>query len=94
MFNTSVRPVRDLHNNYAEIESLLAQGDQVIITKNGRGAAVLIPFEVYAGFEEYLHHKYIAEKLKESEAEAQKSDTQWLSGPAVIAQLREKYRDL
>jgi prevent-host-death family protein len=42
MQNTQVRPVRDLRNRYVEIEKLVENHDPVIITKNGRGAAVLI----------------------------------------------------
>jgi prevent-host-death family protein len=45
MQNTHVRPVRDLRNRYAEIEQLVENHDPVIITKNGRGAAVLINIE-------------------------------------------------
>ncbi|MDR1894206.1 MAG: type II toxin-antitoxin system Phd/YefM family antitoxin, partial [Spirochaetales bacterium] len=39
--------VRDLRNHYAEIEKFLENHDPVIITKNGRGAAVLINIEDY-----------------------------------------------
>jgi prevent-host-death family protein len=92
MLKVNVRPVRDLRNNYAEIESLLENHDQVIITKNGRGSAVLIPFDEYAEFEEYTHHKYIVEKLSEAETEAAKPYAKRLDAGEVMKRLRRKYR--
>ena len=41
MLNTYARPVRDLRNKYNEIIELANEGNQVIITQNGREAAVL-----------------------------------------------------
>jgi prevent-host-death family protein len=74
MQNTQVRPVSDLGNRYTEIEKLVGNHDPVIITKNGRGAAVLINIDDYAEVEEYLHIKYVKNKLEEAEMEAQKPD--------------------
>jgi prevent-host-death family protein len=48
MKNVQVRPVRDLRNNYAELEKLIEAHDPVIITKNGRGAAVLLNIDDFA----------------------------------------------
>jgi len=70
MYNVHVRPVRDLRNNYPELVRILKKQDQVIITNNGRGEAVLIDIDEYAEFEEYAHKRYIAAKLAEAEAEA------------------------
>ena len=64
MQNAQVRPVRDLRNRYTEIEALIENHDPVIITKNGRGAAVLINIDDYAEVEEYLHIKYVNSKLR------------------------------
>ncbi len=80
MNKTHVRPSRDLRNNYAEIVSMVKeQRDHVIITNQGRGDIVLIDFEDYAQYEQFLHQKYIDEKLREAEEYAQKTDAKWYS---------------
>ena len=94
MQNTQVRPVRDLRNRYAEIETLLENHDPIIITKNGRGAAVLINIEDYAEVEEYLHIKFVNSKLEEAELEAKKPGAKWMESKKVIEKLRDKYRGL
>ena len=94
MPNTQVRPVRDLRNKYAEIETFLDNHDPVIITKNGRGAAVLINIEDYAEVEEYLHIKYVNEKLKEAEAEAAKPGAKWTDSKVSLKKMRKKYSGL
>jgi len=94
MQNTQVRPVRDLRNRYAEIESLLENHDPVIITKNGRGAAVLINIDDYAEVEEYLHLKYVNSKIEEAEREEQKPNAKWIDYRKVLNKLRGKYGDL
>ncbi|MGL4607468.1 MAG: type II toxin-antitoxin system Phd/YefM family antitoxin [Eubacteriaceae bacterium] len=88
---TQVRPVRDLRNNYAELSRMLKKHEQIIITNNGVGEAVLISFEDYAEYEEYLHTKFINAKLAEAEKEAQDPNTQWLSHEEIFAPLRNKY---
>jgi len=70
MFNVHVRPVRDLRNNYAELSEIIKNNDQVVITNNGTGEAVLINIDEYAAFEEYTHKRYVAIKLAEAEAVA------------------------
>jgi len=94
MPNTQVRPVRDLRNKYAEIEMYLKNHNPVIITKNGRGAAVLINIDDYAEIEEYLHIKHINEKLKEAELEAAKPDAKWTDSNEIIRKMLEKYSGL
>ncbi|MDR3147901.1 MAG: type II toxin-antitoxin system Phd/YefM family antitoxin [Treponema sp.] len=91
MRNVQVRPVRDLRNNYAELETLIEAHDLVIITKNGRGAAVLLNINDFAEVEEYLHYKYVAEKLDEAEVEAAKPGAQWMDYKTVMSRLKEKY---
>ena len=91
MQNTHVRPVRDLRNRYAEIEQLVENHDSVIITKNGRGAAVLINIDDYVEVEEYLHIKYVNDKLEEAELEAQKPDATWMPFKEALKKLRGKY---
>ena len=70
MYNVHVRPVRDLRNKYPELVRILKMRDQVIITNNGKGEAVLIDIDEYAEFEEYTHRRYVAAKLAEAEADA------------------------
>ncbi|AEF82554.1 type II toxin-antitoxin system Phd/YefM family antitoxin [Leadbettera azotonutricia] len=94
MQNIQARPVRDLRNKYAEIESLLENHDPVIITKNGRGTAVLLNIEDYAKIEEYQHYLYVAEKLNEAEKEAESPNAEWTDYKEVFRQLREKYHGL
>ena len=91
MQKTQVRPVRDLRNRYAEIEAYLENHDPVIITKNGRGSAVLMHINDYAEVEEYLHIKYVNEKLKEAEVEAKKTDAKWKNSKTVLNKMRKKY---
>jgi len=94
MQNTHVRPVRDLRNRYAEIEQLVEKHDSVIITKNGRGAAVLINIDDYIEVEEYLHIKYVNDKLVEAELEAQKPGIKWTPYRKALKKLRDKYGGL
>ena len=91
MQNVQVRPVRDLRNRYTEIEALVENHDPVIITKNGRGAAVLINIDDYAEVEEYLHIKYVNNKLEEAETEAKKTGVKWKDSKKVLKKLRTKY---
>ena len=94
MQNTQVRPVRDLRNRYAEIEQHLENHNPVIITKNGRGSAVLINIDDYAEVEEYLHIKYVRMKLEEAESDAKKPDVKWTDYKKVLKKLRGKYSGL
>ena len=94
MQKTQVRPVRDLRNRYTEIESLLENHDPVIITKNGRGAAVLVNIEDYAEVEEYLHIKYVNSKLAEAESEAAKTNAKWTDSKEILRKIRGKYSGL
>ena len=94
MQKTQIRPVRDLRNRYAEIEALVKNHDPVIITKNGRGAAVLINIEDYTEVEEYLHIKYVSNKLAEAELEAKKAGVKWADSKKTLKKLRGKYGGL
>jgi len=79
MLNTYARPVRDLRNNYNEIIDLANKGNQVIITQNGREAAVVIGTKAFREYEDFLHRQYIKQELAESKKKAQNPDTKWLS---------------
>jgi len=79
MMNTYARPVRDLRNNYNEIINLDNEGNQVIITQNGREAAVVIGTQVYREFESFLHRRYIKKELARVKEKAKDPNTKWLS---------------
>lgn len=68
MYSTHARPSRDLRTNYADIIRDLKEHNQILITNNGRGEAVLIGVEDYAAYEEFLHLRYIDKKLEEAAA--------------------------
>jgi len=68
MFNTYVKAVRDLRNNYPEVAQIIKNRDHVIITNNGKSEAVVIPYEHLEEYQEFLHAQYINEKLAEAEA--------------------------
>jgi len=78
MFSTHVKAVRDLRNNYPEIASIIKSRNNVIITNNGKSEAVLIPYEEFANYEEYLHIRYVKEKLAEAESIAD-NPKEWIS---------------
>ena len=79
MMNTYTRPVRDLRNNYNEIINLANEGNQVIITQNGREAAVIIWTSIYKEFETFLHRQYIKKELARVKEKAKDPSTKWLS---------------
>jgi len=79
-----------LRNNYTEIESILGAHNPVIITKNGRGVAVLLHIEDFSDYEEFMHTKYVAEKLKEAEKEAEDPGAEWSDYKDVLSRLRGK----
>ena len=78
MFNTHVKAVRDLRNNYSEVALIIKQRDHVIITNNGKSEAALIPYEHLAKYQEYLYCEYVREKLAEAEAVEDNPD-EWIN---------------
>ena len=89
MRNTYARPVRDLRNNYNEIIDLANAGNQVIITQNGREAAVMIGTEAYKDFEAFLYQQYIKRELAISKEEAKDPNTKWLSEEELWAMFED-----
>ena len=79
MLNTFARPVRDLRNNYNEIISLANEGNQVIITQNGREAAVVIGTEAFKEYEHFLHRLYIKQELAKAKEMAKDPNTKCIS---------------
>lgn len=91
MFKTHVRPSRDLRNNYAELAKIVKQQDQVIITNNGRGEAVLIGIEEYGMYEEYLHHRFVDQELEKAQKQAQDPATKWQGHDELWGSIKQKY---
>ena len=91
MLHTHVRPVRELRNNYPALADIIKQHDHVIITNNGKSESVLINYEDFQKYEEFLHYRYLEEKLAEAEEQAKNPDTKWVSHDDVLQKLRESY---
>jgi len=79
MMNTYARPVRDLRNNYSEILDLANEGNQVIITQNGRETAVVIGTHEYREYEKFVHRQYINRELAVADEMANDPNAKWLS---------------
>ena len=77
MFSTHVKAVRDLRNNYPEVAKIVRNKDHVIITNNGKSEAVLISFDEFEKYQEFLHIRYVKEKLAEAEAIADNPE-EWI----------------
>jgi len=91
MYNTHVRPVRELRNNYPEIATLIKQKDRVLITNNGKGEAVILSLEEYQRYEQILHERYIDEKLAEAEREAADPNTVRIFHDDFWKEMKETY---
>jgi prevent-host-death family protein len=89
MFNTYVKAVRELRNNYPEVAQIIKNRDHVIITNNGKSEAVVIPYEHLEEYQEYLHFRYINEKLAEAETLADNPDN-WLTFEEVKKNLKNR----
>ena len=79
MFNAHVRAVRDLRNSYAELAELVKNSDHVIITNNGKSESVLISIDEFSKYEEFIHLRYVEQKLREAETEIKDGRATWLS---------------
>jgi len=90
MPKTQVRPSRDLRNHYADIVKSLKAHDHIIITNNGVGESVLIGYENYAKYEEYLHRRFIYDELQKSKAEVNDPDAELLDAAEVFARIHRQ----
>jgi prevent-host-death family protein len=90
MLNVHVRPSRDLRNNYAALAGIVKNRDQVIITNNGRGEAVLIGIDEYAEFQEFAHRRYVMESLAKAKEYAARPDAIWLSDDAFWSEFENE----
>ena len=83
MYN--IRPVSDLRNKYTEIEeSVLKEGEPVILTKNGYGAMVVMSLEQYAELTDEIELK-----LDEADIAAGISHERYTAGE-VFSHVRER----
>ncbi|MCL2628398.1 MAG: type II toxin-antitoxin system prevent-host-death family antitoxin [Oscillospiraceae bacterium] len=90
MMNTYARPVRDLRNNYNEIINLANEGNQIIITHNGKEAAVLIGTEAYREYESLLYNQYIKHELEKAKKMAKDPNTKWYTEEEVWAHFEDE----
>lgn len=88
MLKTQVRSSRDLRNHYREVVDSLKNHDHVIITHQGRGEVVLINFDDFAGYEEYLYDKHVQNELAKTEKRIQDSDATWHSHEEAMSVLK------
>ena len=87
MPKTQVRPSRDLRNHYADIVKSLKEHEHIIITNNGVGESVLIGYDDYAKYEEYLHRRFIYEELQKSKTKVNGPDSEFLDATEVFARI-------
>ena len=91
MFHSHVRPVRELRNNYAELADIAKKHDHVIITNNGKSETVLIGFENFKKYEEFLHYRYMEERLAQAEKEMENPSIKGIPHEEVWAEIRRIY---
>ena len=90
MTTTMVRSAGDLKNNYADVVRQLKEHKHIIITNNGVGESVLINFDDYAQFEEYVQYRYINNELEKAEQEANDPNTIWYTHDEVWNEILER----
>ena len=91
MYDTIVRPARDLRNNYAEIAQIVRENNHVIITNQGRGDTVLISMDEYKKYEEFIHFRYVSQKLEEAEMVAESCNPGWKDDSEVLSEIKQRY---
>lgn len=87
MYETHVRPARDLRNNYPEISRLAHEHNKVIITNNGKGDTVLLSMETYQKVEQYINRQAIIDELKLADQELANPDAKYSSVDEVLKKL-------
>jgi len=88
MHKLHIRPERELRNNFSELSKLNKQRDAIVLTNRGKASHVLLSFEEFADYEEYRHNRYLMEKIKEAEDDA---DTRLRTHEQVWQDLGKKY---
>lgn len=85
---TQIRPVSDLRNKFAEIETLIAERQApVFLTKNGYGSMVVMSIEMY----DRLTNN-IEAKLDEADLQAKMDPTRY-THEQVFSSIREQLRN-
>lgn len=82
-----IKPVSDLRNDFGGIEKIVAKGDPVFLTKNGRGTMVVMSIEKYESLT-----PDIEAMLDEADAEAAKNSKR-LTEDEVFGVIRKKVHD-
>ncbi len=70
---------------------MLENHERVVITNNGRGAAVIINFEDYAAYEEYMHEKTVSERLEKALKSLHDPSVRLIPQDEVWAKLESKW---
>lgn len=91
LYSTKIKTTRDLRNNFSEVKRLLDDHDQIVITNNGKGTAVLINFEDYAKYEEYLREQYVLNRLDQAAKSLDDPNTKLTPHDEVWAALEKKW---
>ena len=91
LHSTQIRTSRDLRNNFADIQRLLEEHNQVVITNNGKGAAVIINYADYSAYEEYLREKYVLDRLDKALKSLDDPSTKLLSHDEVWSMLENEW---
>ena len=79
-----IKPVSDLRNKFAEIETIVKTGSPVFLTKNGYGAMVVLSMEEYSRLTEGYD-----QALMQAEVAAQSDDTRY-SRDEVYRRIKER----
>lgn len=83
---TTIRPVSDLRNKFAEISAdVHASGKPVFLTKNGTGDMVVMSMEA---FDNLQFESEVYAKLKEAEREAEATSERFSSQDVLLAMRR------
>ena len=85
---TQIRPVSDLRNKFAEIETLVAERQApVFLTKNGYGSMVVMSIDLYDSLT-----NNIEAKLDEADLQAKTDPTRY-THEEVFSSIREQLRN-
>lgn len=80
----NIRPVSDLRNKFAEIETIVKQGEPVYLTKNGYGSMVVLDLKQYAALTDDIEMK-----LDEADMAAEADGIRY-SADEVFSRVRER----
>jgi PHD/YefM family antitoxin component YafN of YafNO toxin-antitoxin module len=78
MFEVQVKQISEIQSDFSDAEKILNNHDRILLTNNGKDAAVLINIDDYTEFESYAQKEYINRKLSEAKIAAGGKNTVWL----------------